>query len=106
VQTLARTARLPEHELKAVNVLDVSAERATAICHAVSPKKVKRSPQKSRFILATDSPLVNPVAIRVLGSCDAVLLLIGHGRSHIADARRTMTLIGPERVLGAVFARE
>ena len=104
MQTLVQTSGLPPESIRAVSVLDASAERAAAISHAVNPKKVKASGQ--RVVLATDSPLVNPVAIRVLGSCDAVLLLVDQGRSVIPDARRTHDLIGPERVLGAVFVQE
>jgi hypothetical protein len=106
VQRLVETARLPPEELKALSMLDATARRATAIAHALKPKKVKTSAPRVRILLATDSPLLNPVAIRVLGSCDAVLLLLGQGRSRIPEARQTLTLIGPERVVGAVFALE
>ena len=103
-QSLVKIASLPPEELKAVSVLQATPSRAQAIARSVAPRKVKASGQAVRFVLATDSPLDNPVALGVLASCDAVVLVLGQGRSRIPDARRTLDLIGHERILGAVFA--
>lgn len=105
-QALVETAALPSDVLKAVSVLDATPGRAEAISRAVTPSKVQASGQRARFVLATDSPLINPVALGVLASCDAVLLVISRGKSLLPAARSTLELIGPERVLGAVFLED
>jgi len=106
-QALVQTAGLPSDVLKAVSVLDATPGRAEAISRAVAPSKIQASGQRAaRFVLATDSPLINPVALGVLTSCDVILLVIRRGKSLLAAATRTLEIIGPERVLGAVFVEE
>jgi hypothetical protein len=105
-QALVQTAALPSDLLKAVSVLDASPGRGEAIARAVTQSKVQASGHRARFVLATDGPLTNPVALGVLGSCDAVLLVLSAGKTLVPRARRTLDLIGPERVLGAVFLEE
>jgi hypothetical protein len=85
----------------AVNILNLNVERAASIAHAVSV--VTAVGQRKRFVMAIDSPLENPIAIRVLSACDAVLLLLEKGRSRIPDAQRTVELVGRERLIGAVL---
>ncbi|HET9157407.1 MAG TPA: hypothetical protein VFN91_12110, partial [Myxococcaceae bacterium] len=86
-QALVETAALPSDVLKAVSVLDATPGRAEAISRAVAPSKVQASGQRARFVLATDSPLSNPVALGVLASCDAVLLVVHAGKSLLPLAR-------------------
>jgi hypothetical protein len=73
---------------------------------SIAPRRVTASGHRVRFVVATDSPLDNPVALGVLAACDAVILVPNQGRAHIRDARRTLDLLGPDRVLGALFAEE
>ena len=57
-----------------------------------------------RFVVALPSPVADPVALSILTICDAVALLLELGRSKLPDAATSTTLIGAERVLGAVLA--
>jgi hypothetical protein len=104
---LAQKFQLVEGEraqtLKLVNALDANVGRVAAVAHALSPKKLESAPERARFILAADSPLENPVAIGLLSTCDAVLLLLERQRTRIPDAQRILELIGPERFIGAVL---
>jgi len=102
------------HELRAVegarprgihvvNALDATVGRVAAITHALSPKKLESRTDQLRFIVAADSPLVNPVAIGLLTTCDAVVLLLERRRTRIPDAQRILELVGSERFIGAVL---
>jgi len=101
-QKLAEAAQQSHYQtLKAVNLLDLNAERAFNVAHAVS--KVSALGERKRFILAIASPVENPIAIRVLTACQAALLVLQWGRSRIPDAQRTVELIGRDRLIGAVL---
>ena len=89
--------------VQVINALDATVGRVAAVAHALSPKKLGSVPERTRFIVAADSPLVSPVAIGLLSVCDAVLLLLEHGRTRIPDAQRILELVGPERFIGAVL---
>jgi hypothetical protein len=103
-QKLMEVAGPSPNAFKAINVLKASSERAAAFIHAVTPSRDRVAAERTRVLLAIDSPLQNPVSIGLLAACDAVLLILELGRSRIPDARRLIELAGPERVLGAVFA--
>jgi hypothetical protein len=59
-----------------------------------------------RFVVALDSPVVNPVAIGVLTAADAALMLLEKGVSQIPQARRIIEIAGRERFIGAVVAAD
>jgi len=59
-----------------------------------------------QFVVALDSPIVNPLAIGVITACDSALLLLLREQTTIPSARRTIELIGRERLLGAVIASD
>jgi hypothetical protein len=101
VQALEQIATRAHGPLRALNVLGVTEARATALVHALSPAKIRAASQ--RYLLATDSPLLNPAAIGVITACDGVLLLLEEGRTPIPRARRLAGLIGRERLMGAVL---
>jgi len=105
-QKLMEVAGQNSGAFKAINVLNAGAERAAAIIHAVTPKRDRVSAERTRVLLAIDSPLHNPVSIGLLAACDAVLLVLELGQSRIPDARRIVELAGRERVMGAIFAVE
>jgi hypothetical protein len=101
-QKLAEAAQQSHYpSLRAVDLLDLNPERASAIAHAVS--KVTALGERKRFVIAIASPAENPIAIRVLGACEAALLVLQRGRSRIPDAQRTVELVGRDRLIGAVL---
>jgi hypothetical protein len=89
-----------QHRRGPVEMIDASRldlERATAIAHRFESEQGER-----RFVVALDSPVVNPVAIGVLTVGDAVLMLLEKGVSKIPQARRILEIAGRERFIGAV----
>jgi len=87
--------------LRAVNLLDLGAERAAGIARTIT--KLGALGERKRFVIALPDPMENPIAVRVLAVCESALLVLKRGRSRIPDAQRTAELIGRERLIGAVL---
>ncbi len=92
--------------VEVVDGLQLDLERAAAIVHMVEPQEGLPRPTEPRFVIALDSPIVNPIAFEVLAAGDAVLMLLEKGVSRIPEARKIVEVVGPERLLGAVLAVE
>lgn len=103
IQALEQIATHAHRPFRALNVLEVNEARATAMAHALSPAKLRAASAPQRYVLATDSPLLNPTALGVITACDGVLLLLHAGRTSILQARRLVDFIGRERLMGAVL---
>jgi hypothetical protein len=102
-QALVEVAEKRPRLLKAVNAIDASLERVAAVAHVLSPEKLVAAADRTRFVLAVDSPLENPAAIGLLSTCDAVVLLLERRRTRIPDGQRILELVGRERFIGAVL---
>ena len=103
VRKLEDVARTNQYRsLKTVDILELNLERAESITHAIG--KVSSLGERKRYLIAIDSPLENPVAIRVLSACDAVLLVLEKDRSRLPDAQRTVEMVGRGRLIGAVLS--
>jgi hypothetical protein len=102
-QALVEVSEARPRLLKAVNAIDASMERVAAVAHVLSPKKLVAAADRTRFVVAADSPLENPAAIGLLCTCDAVVLVLERRRTRIPDAQRILELVGPERFIGAVL---
>ncbi len=101
-QKLAAAAQQSHYpSVKAVNLLGLTTERAAGIAHAIS--KVTALGERKRFVIAVPSPAENPIAIRVLTACEAALLVIQRSRSRIPEVKRTVELVGRDRLIGAVL---
>jgi hypothetical protein len=94
--------QLRQHPIELVEGLELDLERANAIAHLIEPAS-SLAPAEPRFVVALDSPIMNPVAIAVLAASDAVLLLLERGVSGIPQARRIVEIVGRERIIGAVL---
>ena len=103
VQALEQIANHAHRPFRALNVLEVTEARATAMAHALSPARLRAASAPQRYVLATDSPLLNPAALGVITACDGVLLLLHARRTPILQARRLVDFIGRERLMGAVL---
>lgn len=104
-EKLAKAAHQHHYpSLKAVNLLELSADRASSLARAVST--LSALGERKRFVLAMANPAENPIALRVLNVCESALLVLQAGRSRIPDARRTVELIGRHRVMGAVLCSD
>lgn len=101
-EKLAKAAQQSHYpSLRAVNLLDLGAERASGIARTIS--KLAALGERKRFIIALADPVANPIALRVLAACESALLVLQRGRSRIPDVQRTAELIGRERLMGAVL---
>ena len=103
VQAIEHIAARVHRPVRALNVLGVTEARATAMAHALAPAKLRAGAASQRYLLATDSPLLNPAALGVITACEGVLLLLHEGRTSIDRARRLVDFIGRERLMGAVL---
>jgi hypothetical protein len=96
-----------QHRRRLVEVVDglqLDLERAAAIAHMVEPQEGLPRPTEPRFVIALDSPIVNPIAFGVLAAGDAFLMLLEKGVSRIPQARKIIEVVGRERLIGAVLA--
>ena len=89
-----------------VDALQLDIERAAAIAQMVESDGDLPRIADSRFVIALDSPIVNPIAIEVLTACDTVVLLLEKGVSKIPQARKVIEIVGRQRLIGAVLALE
>jgi hypothetical protein len=62
-------------------------------------------PPIGRAIIAIQPVVDEPLGVAVAQAADAVVLCIEMGKTHMAAARRTIELIGADRVSGAVLVR-
>jgi hypothetical protein len=98
-----------QHRRRLVEVVDglhLDVDRAAAIAHLVEPQEGLPRPTEPRFVIALDSPIVNPIAFGVLAAGDAVLMLLEKGVSRIPQVRKIIEVVGRERLIGAVLAVE
>lgn len=94
------------HQVEPVDALNLNLDRAAAVTHLVAPRGNPRTRSDTRFVVALDCPIDNPIAIGVLAASDAVLLLLEKGISDLPRAHKTIELIGRDRLLGAVLVEE
>ncbi len=65
--------------------------------HVISPM--------ARVVIAIRSVVEEPLGVAVAQAADAVLLCVELGVSQLAAARRTIELVGPDRVVGVLLVR-
>jgi hypothetical protein len=65
--------------------------------------ELQRRTASTRVVLALPPVLVEPLGLAVARAADAVLLTVVRGRTRLADVRRTVELVGRERLLGCVL---
>ncbi len=58
-----------------------------------------------KVIVAVQPVITEPLGLAVTQKADAVILCIEAGHTRMADARRTIDLIGRERIAGCLFLR-
>jgi len=95
------------HRRRPVEVIDalhLDLERAAAIAHMVESEAGAARLADPRFVIALDSPIVNPIAIEVLTAGDAVLMLLEKGVTRMPQARKIIEIAGRGRLVGAVLA--
>lgn len=86
-----------------VDATELDLHRVASITHRLAPRGHVQSANTSQFIVGLDSPIDNPLAIGVLAACDTVLLLVRKGTTTIPRARRTLEIVGRDRMAGVVL---
>ena len=89
--------------VEAIDALDLDVDRAASVAHKLEAEEGSSRPAEPRFVIALESPFVNPIAFRVLAAADAVLVVLEKGVTRIPDVRRITEAVGPERLIGAVL---
>ena len=99
--------RLTEGSAQRATV-DVEAEPVPPAPHggaAAHPHVATALPPTGRAIIAIKPVVDEPLGIAIAQAADAVVVCVEMGRSRIGAVRRTIELIGAERVMGALVIR-
>lgn len=62
-------------------------------------------PPYGRVIIAIRPVVEEPLGVAIAHAVDAIVVCVQQGTTRLAAARRTIDLIGPARILGAVYLR-
>jgi hypothetical protein len=81
------------------------AERAAATPRNGGSAEALTIPPAAKLIIAIPAVVSEPLGLAAAHSADAVILTVEMGRTRIADARRTVELIGRERIAGCFIVR-
>jgi hypothetical protein len=84
-----------------ITVIDARGVQPGAVPDVLSQLKA-HAERGSLAVLLIDSLLSNPAAAPLATAADAALLCFALGKSDFASARETLSLIGPERVVGSM----
>jgi hypothetical protein len=69
------------------------------------PGATGRDARSGKVIVSVQPVVVEPLGLAVTRTADAVVLCIEKGRSRLASVRRTIELIGRDRIRGCIFVR-
>ena len=103
---LARALAEVGTALRGERVLLFEAERSdseSVVKHMVQIRNYTRD--NARMVIALDAPVENPTAISLIRAADAALLAVERGASDLRNARKTIELVGPDRLLGSVLVQ-
>ncbi|BDG04637.1 hypothetical protein AMOR_36330 [Anaeromyxobacter oryzae] len=76
---------------------------ATAAALAECVRAAARSPEGARVVVAVPPLVIEPLGTAAVQAADVVVLCIELGRTRLAGARRTLDLVGRERVVGSLL---
>lgn len=89
---------LNSERMDAAMIVDLIADLSSPRPSAASGDSGQR-----RTLISIDSVLFNPMGIGIAQAADAVLLCVRTRRTKLAQARRTVELIGSDRFIGSVI---
>lgn len=78
---------------------------ATALGGAAVVRSPRGEAPSGKMIIATPSVIAEPLGIGVARAADGVVLVVERDRTRIADVKRSIEVIGRERILGSCFVR-
>jgi hypothetical protein len=68
-------------------------------------REARAMPPVGQVIVAIPPVVTEPLGVGIAHAADAVILCVAMGRTRLKSARRTVELIGPERITGAFLIR-
>lgn len=80
--------------------VDADNPRRGTMPRAHGGEQVPAPVQPGRLVIAIPSVLSEPLGLALVARAGAVVLCIDRGRTRVADARRTIELVGRERIAG------
>jgi len=83
----------------------VEAAEPVARPGAVAEARARAVSSAARLIFSVPSVLTEPLGLATIQRADLVVLCVGVGHTGLANARRTLELIGRERVAGCLMLR-
>ena len=101
--SLARACKQVGRTAMAINALQLDGAWASGIAHFIGRPAGPTTNRVSRFVLAVDSPVDNPLAMNLLSACDAVVVVLELEKTELARARNTIEFLGRDRLLGVVL---
>jgi hypothetical protein len=72
---------------------------------AATSREIRVAAPLGRAIIAIRPVVTEPLGVAIAHAADAVVLCVQVGRTTMKAARRTIELIGPERVIGVLLVR-
>lgn len=101
-EALAEIGRRHQREpIQVINAEQISSGDLRTVLNTI----VQLSGSTTRLLIAVSSPLTHDAAIPAARAADAAVLLVGVGRTPVADARRTIDAIGAQTFIGAIAVR-
>ena len=84
------------------NELDY-ASAVQIVANAASAEQSVMRPLTGKVIVAVQPVVAEPLGLAVTQAADVAILCVKRGRTHLASARRTIELIGRERIAGCLL---
>jgi hypothetical protein len=81
------------------------AARPASAAREAPPRDARLMPPAGQVILAIQPVVVEPLGVAIAQAADAVILCVEIGRTRLQAARRTIDLIGADRIAGACVLR-
>jgi hypothetical protein len=79
------------------------ASAVQVVASAASTGRGSTRPATGKVIIAVQPVVVEPLGLAVTQAADTSILCIEMGRTHLASARRTIELVGRERIAGCLL---
>ena len=84
------------------SVLLIDAERLSRAESRAVVERLAAAEERHALVVTIDAPVMSQSALLVARAVDAAVLLVGLERTTLADARRTVEMLGKEKILGGV----
>jgi hypothetical protein len=95
-----------EHAIQRTEALDYAGATQIVANVASSAHEYPEGTSVGKVIVSLQPVVAEPLGLAVTQAADAVILCIEAGRTPIAEALKTIDLIGRDRIIGSLFIRK